>query len=583
MFDKDRLTEIEKRGKEWEEGALKESLKRFGTKENPNKFYTPLDIREFDFLEDVGFPGEYPFTAGKYPTAIPGAEIVKGAAALSAGTVLTRAGRYSGYGAPEDTRDYYKEMALRGWQTGPNLAFHLPTQCGHDSAEPISRGEVGKVGVAVDTLRDFEVIYEAFVGDRDLDKIASNFTINAPANIILAMYIALAEERGISPSKLRGTPQNDILKEFAARGTYIFPPGPSMRMVSDTITYCTQNMPLMNIISICGYHMREAGATRVQSLAFTISNAIAYVQLGVDAGLDVNAFVPRFTFLTFSGSLEMFKEIALRRAARRMWARIMRDRFKAKNPRTWVFRDTGGTMAGYYTMTAQRPLNNLTRAVIGGVAAALSGDIPSCEPPYDEPLGLGWSLEAQQLSEDASRIIFHEARLCDVIDPLAGSYYIEALTDQTEEEAWEIINRIEAMGGSTAAIEKGYIQQEIAKSAYLYQKEIEKGERVVVGVNKFIGENELEVTTTRLVPHPYDPKKRAEAEKRQLANLAEVKRKRNHSKVKTTLRCLEEAAQEEKVNLIPPILEAVKAYATVGEMCGVLRKTFGEYQGYGVV
>jgi len=578
MFDKDRLEEIKRKRKEWEERTLKPSLERFGVDESPQRFYTPLDLQNHDFLERVGFPGEYPFTTDCYATPGPQAVMMGGAP-----TEMVRAGVYSGYGTPEDTRDYYNYMGSIGRRLGgPNIAFDLPTQCGYDSDDPMARGEVGAVGVAVDTLRDFEVIYEPFTGNNDLDRIASNFTINAPCNIIIAMYIALAEKREIPPEKLRGTPQNDILKEFVARGTYIFPPKPSMRMVRDTITYCTEHLPLLNTISICGYHMREAGATGPQVLAFTFSNAIAYVQLGIDAGLDVDAFIPRFTFLNFGGSMDFFQEIAVNRAGRRMWARIMKERFGAKNPRSWLLRQVGAGQTGAVTKTVQRPLNNYTRAVIGGVASCLSGGSPLIFPPYDEPLGLGHSIEAWQLNIDAMRILMSEAKLSEVSDPLAGSYYVESLTDQVEEESWKEIEKIDAMGGAVAAIEKGYMQQEIARSAYQFQQEVETKKRVIVGVNRFTGEHELEVSTTRLVEHPYDPVKRAEAEEKQITNLIKVRRERDNEKVQACLKRLGEAARDEDVNLIPPILEAVRAYVTIGEICGVLRRVFGEYQAYSV-
>jgi methylmalonyl-CoA mutase N-terminal domain/subunit len=579
MFDQEKAEEIERRRKEWQERSVKRSVERFGVEQSPSRFYTPADIKGFDFLEKVGFPGEYPFTAMEYPSNLPALRVRGGSSAL-----LVRAGAYSGYGAPEDTRDYYNYMRESlGRRGGPNIAFDLPTQCGYDSDYPMARGEVGKVGVAVDTLRDFEVIYEAFTGENDLDKIASNWTINAPCNVILAMYMALAEKRGIGLDKLRGTPQNDILKEFVARGTYIFPPKPSMRMIRDTITYCTEHMPLMNTISICGYHMREAGASQAQGIGFTFSNAIAYVQLGLDAGLDVDQFIPRFTFLSLSGSMDFFKEIAMARASRRMWARIMMERFGTKNPRNWFMRAAAsGAGIGRAPMMAQRPLNNVTRGVLNGMMSALSGGVPTAGAPYDEPLGLGHSLEAQQLFMDTGRVLQFEAKVANVIDPLAGSYYVEWLTDQVEAEAWEIIQKIDAMGGAAAAIEGGYMQREITRSAYEYQRQIETGERVVVGVNRFTGERELEVLTTRLVEHPYDPGKRVEAEEKQLKSLAQVKRERDNEQVATTLRRLKEEANDESVNLIPSILEAVKAYASIGEICGVLREVFGEYQAYNV-
>lgn len=580
MFKPEKLSEIEKARSGWEEGPLNKSLERFGIKESLNKFYTPLDIKNHDFLDKVGFPGEYPFTAGEYPTYVPGSGPVSSGIAPESGGGLIRAGGYSGYGAPEDTRDYYKYMASLGQRGGPNLAFDLPTQCGYDSDDSMARGEVGRTGVAVDTLRDWEVIYEAFTDDSDLDKIASNWTINAPCNIILAMHIALAEKRGIPQSKLRGTPQNNILKEFVARGTYIFPPKPSMRMIRDTILYCSQNIPLMNTISIYAYHMREAGATAVQGLAFTLSHAIAYTQLGIEAGLDVDDFLPRFSFLSNSGSMDFFGEIALARAGRRMWAKIARGRLGAKKPRSWLMRGAGGAHQGYYSATAQRPLNNLTRSVIGGIASALSGGAGQCDPPFDEALGLGWSLEARQLALDAARIINCEARLRDVIDPLAGSYYVEALTEQIEAEAWALIDKIDAMGGAVAAVENGFMDHEIARSAYEFQRQVEAGERCIVGVNRFIGEHEFDVTVNTTVSHPYDPSKRVDAEQRQLANLAKVKRERDNHEVKLTLKRLEEAAQDESVNLIPLLVNAVKAYATIGEICGTLRKVFGEYRLY---
>ena len=583
MYNDEYLKKVEQKRKEWETGPLKESLARFGVTESPNKFFTPLDIRESDFLEKVGFPGQYPFTAGVYPCSVPGSGPVTGGYHIGGGGGLIRAGRYLGYGTAEDTRDYHQSEIARGRKAGPNIAFDLPTQIGLDSDDPRSRGEVGRTGVAFDTLADFEVLYEPFQGENDLDKIASNWTINAPAGVILAAYIALAEKRRIPLSKLRGTLQNDILKEYVARGTYVFPPRQSLRLTRDIIVYCTEHLPLLNPISISGYHMREAGASRVQTLSFTLSNAIAYIQLGIDAGLDVDSFVNRFTFNTLSGGMEVLKEIGARRASRRMWAKIVRDRFGSKNPRSWLLREAGGVLNGAWTATSQRPLNNLTRAVIGGVAAALAGYIPSVEPPYDEALGLGWSLEAQQLAEDAARIIHYEAKLSEVTDPLAGSYYIEAITDQIEEEAWDLIKKIDDMGGSIGAIETGYMQRALAQSAYEYQRKFENGEETVVGVNEFTGEQEIEVLPNRMIPYPYDAAKRAEAEEKQTAKLASMRKQRDNHRVKTILAQLKEAARDEGVNLMPLIIDAVSAYATIGEICGTLKEVFGEYSGYGTI
>ena len=581
---REKLEEIARRKKQWEEGTVKGAVERMGMKENPNRFYTPADIPDFDFLKKVGFPGEYPFTACTFPVmTTPAPERVTSGSDLAgksetSGARVVRAGRYSGYGAPEDTRDYYLQMQELGRGTGPNLAFDLPTQCGLDSDHPMAAGEVGRVGVAVDSLRDFEVIYEAFTDDRDIDRVSSNFTINAPAAIIIAMYFAVARKRGISIAKLRATPQNDILKEYISRGTYIFPPRPAMRLVRDIYTFCVKQAPQINIASIGGYHIREGGATREQDLAFSMANGIAYLRVGVEAGLDIDEFAPRITFNAFGGSVELLKEVAFQRAARRMWARVVKERFGAKNPRSCLLRQGLGPHMGYRDATVQRPLNNLTRAVIGGIASCLSGCPPNAEPPYDEALGLGWSLEAIQLSRDATRIMAYEAKLNEVIDPLAGSYYVEHLTDQLEADAWAIVDKIEGMGGAVAAVERGYMQHEVARSIYEKQRRIESGEEVVVGLNSFAGEHELEVTTTRLVPHPYDPARREEAEAQQLQHLREVRQRRDGAAVAAALKRVKETALKEEANLMPPIIEAVEAYATVGELCDVLREVFGEHQ-----
>lgn len=582
------LEKIRSAKKKWEEGPLQESLKRYPylTPETC-RFYTPLDIEGFDFLEKVGFPGAYPFTAGAFPVE-PLAGMARFAAMATGGTLpaamgQTRAATYSGYGTPEHTRDYYKNLISRGGRGGPNLAFDLPTQCGYDSDNPLVEGEVGKVGVCVDTLRDFEIIYEPYRGDLDLDKIASNFTINAPANVIIAMYVALAEKRGIPIEKLRATPQNDILKEYVARGTYIFPPRPALRLFRDSLVFITKYLPNVNITSMGGYHIREAGATREQDLAFSMAIAVEYVQSGLDAGLKVDEFAPRFTFNAFGGSMEILKEIAFQRAARRMYARIMKERFGAQDPRSMRIRQPIGVHIGPSSTTRQRPLNNLSRAVIGAVAAALSGATPVPFPPYDEPLGLGWSLEALQLAQDAGRIITCEARLLEYTDPFAGSYCMEALTDEIEEAAWKEFEKIQRMGGAVAAIENGYMQREISKSAYEKRRSIERGETLIVGVNCFTGEQELEVETNRLVPHPYDPEKRDRAEEEQKAKLAEIKRERDGREVSRLLNELQDRARKEDENLIPILIECVKAYATEGEICDVLREVFGVYEPAGVI
>lgn len=572
--------DIKKQREEWEATVLKPTLERFGLEECPTKFFTPVDVGDFDFLEKVGFPGQYPFTAGTHPTKVyqygraGGWEVVD-----AEGKEVRRAGYYSGYGLAEDTRDYYKRMQSLGRLAGPNIAFHLPTQIGYDSDNPLARGEVGRAGVAVDTLRDFEIIYEAFTDSNDLDKIQSNWTINAPAIIILAMYIALAKQRGIPQEKLRATPQNDILKEFASRATYIFHPEPSMRLTRDIITYCTKHIPRSNTISICAEHMREGGAHGVMDLAFGLSNAIAYLQLGVDAGLDIDQFAPRFTYRGFGGgTLNIFFAVARARASRRIFARFMKERFKAKNPRSYILR--GGQQAWFSKdmFTVNRSLNNLTRGVIDAIVAALGGGEPVVTP-WDEPLGLGHSLEAQQLSTDAIRILEYEAGLFDVVDPLAGSYYVESLTDQVEQEILKIMAKVESLGGAVNAVKEGFYQREIANGAYKFFRELETGQRKSVGVNCFTGENELEVTTNRLVPLPYDPQRREEAEAKQIAKLQQVRKERNNKHVGAALKWLEEAARDENVNLVLPILEAVEAYTTIGEICAVFREVFGEWEG----
>jgi methylmalonyl-CoA mutase N-terminal domain/subunit len=580
---KEDLEKIREAEKSWEEGPLAKALKRFPyLTEESARFCSPVDIEGFDFLEKVGFPGTYPYTAGTFPIE-PMAGLARLASMAGTGEIpgaggQTRAAIYSGYGTPEDTRDYYQGLLEKGGRGGPNLAFDLPTQCGYDSDDPLSEGEVGKVGVCVDTLADFEIIYEPYRGDLDLGSIASNFTINAPANIVIAMYAALAEKRGVPLDKLRATPQNDILKEYIARGTYIFPPGHALRMFRDSLLFMCKHMPNVNITSIGGYHIREAGATREQDLAFSMANAIAYLQVGVDAGLNVDEFAPRFTFNAFGGSMELLKEVAFQRAARRMYARILAERFGAKDPRSMRIRQAIGAHIGPSSTTLQRPLNNLSRAVIGAIASVLSGGRPLPFPPYDEPLGLGWSVEAMQLATDAGRIIACESRMLEFTDPFAGSYCMESLTDDIENATWEELEKIEKMGGAVAAIESGYMQREASRSAYERQRAMEKGERLVVGVNCFTGENELEVSTNRLVPNPYDPKKREQAEDKQKARLEELKRERDDTQVARLLAELEALAKKEEENLFPHLIECVKAYVTEGEICGVLREVFGEYK-----
>ncbi len=578
MNDHD-LERIAQAEQQWKRDVVEPRVKRFNLERSPTRFFTPTAAADFDFLPKVGFPGEYPFTAGNHPFDVWRAYAEAGARTgfrPDWGGGGAGAGRYSGYGTAEDYRDYHLRMQSLGSRGGPNVAFDLATQCGYDSDSPYAAGEVGRVGVAVDSFRDFEVIYQAFTGERDIDKVASNFTINAPAAIIIAMYAALAEKRGIPLTSLRGTPQNDILKEFIARGTYIYPPRPSMRLFRDTLVFCRKQLPKLNVNSIGGYHIREAGATRGQDLAFSMANGIAYLQCGVDAGLGIDDFAPMFTFNAFGGSMELYHEVAFQRASRRMWARLLKERFGAKDPRSMMIRAPITAHIGPSSTTVQRPINNVARAVVGGVAAGMSSGLPAAFPPFDEPLGLGHSLEAIQLQMDATRILIFEAKVADVVDPWAGSYFMESLTDETEAAAQAELDKIEAMGGAVAAIENHYMPRAVAKSAYDRQKRLESQEDFVVGVNCFTGDNELEVPVQRVVEELYNPEQMATAEERQLATLAQLRRERNRDAVARSLAALEADATDESVNVMPALIECVKSDATLQEICDVLRGVFGE-------
>ena len=576
---KDELERVARAEEQWRQEVLEPRVKRFNLEKSPTSFYTPTAARDFDFLERIGFPGQYPFTAGNQPFDFWRAYAEAGAkmgVRPESGGGAGGAGRYSGYGTAEDYRDYQLRMQSLGSRGGPNVAFDLVTQCGYDSDSPFAAGEVGRVGVAVDSFRDFQVIYEAFTGERDIDQVASNFTINAPAAVIIAMYVALADQRGIPLAKLRGTPQNDILKEFIARGTYIYPPRPSMRLFRDTLVFCRQHVPKLNVNSIGGYHIREAGATRIQDLAFSLANGIAYLQTGIDAGLDIDDFAPMFTFNAFGGSMEIYHEIAFQRAARRLWARLLKQRFGAKDPRGMMIRQPITAHIGCTSTTLQRPLNNLARAVVGGIAAGMCGGLPAAYPPFDEPLGLGHSLEAIQLQMDATRILIFEAKVADVVDPWAGSYFMESLTDATEAAAQAELDKIDAMGGAVAAIENGYMPRAVATSAYERQKRLESQEEFMVGVNCFTGDKELEVSVQRVVDELYNPEQMASAETRQLAKLAQLRRERDGTTVSRTLATLELHARDEGANLMPDLIACVKSEATLQEICDVLRGVFGE-------
>ncbi|GAA5346508.1 methylmalonyl-CoA mutase [Planifilum fimeticola] len=508
------------------------------------RLYTRL-MDEKQLIDKIGFPGKYPYTRGIRPTMYRGRHWTMR--------------QYAGYGSAEETNRRFRYLLEQG-QTGLSVAFDLPTQIGYDSDDPMAAGEVGKVGVAIDSLEDMERLFEGI----PLDRVSTSMTINAPASVLLSMYIAVAEKQGIPPEKLRGTIQNDILKEYIARGTYIFPPKPSMRLITDIFAFCAKQVPLWNTISISGYHIREAGSTAVQEVAFTLANGIAYVKAALDKGLDVDEFAPRLSFF-FNAHNHFFEEIAKFRAARRMWARIMKERFGAQNPRSLQLRfhtQTGGS-----TLTAQQPDNNIVRVALQALAAVLGGTQSLHTNARDEALALPTE-ESARIALRTQQIIAYETGVADTVDPLGGSFYVEALTDAIEEEAMKYIEKIDELGGAVAAVEQGFMQREIHRSALETQRRIESGEEVVVGVNRFRLEEEPEPQLLRVDPS---------LARRQIERLKDLRSRRNAGKVEECLTALKRAA-EGTDNLMPYILDAVRAYATVGEICHALREVFGEYQ-----
>jgi methylmalonyl-CoA mutase N-terminal domain/subunit len=498
-----------------------------------------------DYEQDLNFPGEFPYTRGVQPT-------------MYRGRFWTMR-QYAGFGTAEDTNRRYRYLLEQG-QTGLSVAFDLPTQIGYDSDHPLAQGEVGKVGVAIDSVKDMEILFDRI----PLDKVSTSMTINAPASLLLAMYIAVGEKQGVPAAKLNGTIQNDILKEYSSRGTYIFPPRPSMRIITNTFEYCTQEVPNWNTISISGYHMREAGCTAVQEVAFTLANGISYVQAAIKAGLEVDEFGPRISFF-FNAHLDFLEEVAKYRAARRLWAKIMRNRFKAQNPRSWMIRFHTQTAGS--TLTAQQPYNNIVRVGWQALAAVLGGTQSLHTNSMDEALALP-SEQSVQVALRTQQLIAHESGSADTIDPLGGSYYIEKLTDEIEKRAMEYIDKIDQLGGSVVAVEKGYIQQEIQEAAYRYQKEIESGERVIVGVNRFQSKEPPPKGLLKV-----DPRVREV----QIKRIAELKASRSSQGVKDSLEELKRVARGEG-NLMVPILSCVRAYCTLGEVCDALRSVFGEYE-----
>ena len=512
------------------------------------RLYTPLDTGISGgegYERRVGYPGSYPYTRGVQNT-------------LYRGRFWTMR-QYAGFSNAEESNKRYKFLLEQG-TTGLSIAFDLPTQIGYDSDHSLSQGEVGKVGVAIDSLADMEILFDGI----PLDKVSTSMTINAPAAVLLAMYIAVAEKQGVSADKLEGTIQNDILKEYVARGTYIFPPAPSMRLITDIFAYCSKEVPNWNTISISGYHIREAGSTAAQEVAFTLADGIAYVEAAVKAGLAVDDFAPRLSFF-FNAHNDLFEEVAKFRAARRVWSKIMKERFHAKNPKSLMLRfhtQTGGS-----TLTAQQPDNNVVRVTLQALAAVLGGTQSLHTNSRDEALALP-SEDSVRIALRTQQIIAYESGAAETIDPLAGSYYVESLTDRIEEEALAYLGRIDGLGGAVRAIEQGYVQQEIQDAAYRYQMDVEKGDRVVVGLNKFQVKEAPPKGLLRVDPVVGE---------RQVEKLKALKGRRDNAAVKSALAVLETAAKGE-ANLMPPILDAVRKYATLGEVCDVLRGVFGEYR-----
>jgi methylmalonyl-CoA mutase N-terminal domain/subunit len=546
--------DIKKELERWEKTTLQKTLSKSPEREpvfettshiELKRLYTPLDVAGTDYCDDLGFPGEYPFTRGVQPT-------------MYRGRFWTMR-QYAGFATAEETNKRYKYLLEQG-QTGLSVAFDLPTQIGYDSDHPLAEGEVGKVGVAIDTLRDMEILFDGI----PLNKVSTSMTINATAAILLTMYLAVAEKQGVTSELLQGTIQNEILKEYAARGTYIYPPLESMRIVTDIFAFCKDRTPRWNTISISGYHMREAGCTAVQEVAFTLADGIAYVEAALKAGLDVDSFASRLAFF-FCCHNTFIEEVAKFRAARRLWAKIMKERFNARKDESCMLRFH--TQTAGCSLTAQQPDNNVVRVAFQALAAVLGGTQSLHTNSRDEAYALPTE-DSVRLALRTQQLIAYESGVADMIDPLAGSYAVEALTDEIEKKAVEYIEKIEGMGGAIRAIESGYIQDEIAESAYQYQKEIEAKKRIIVGLNQFQMEEEPLKDILRIRP---------EAEQFQKEKLSKVKRERDNRKVKEALATLKKAAQGTD-NVVPPILEAVRVYATLGEISDTLREVFGEYR-----
>jgi methylmalonyl-CoA mutase N-terminal domain/subunit len=554
MFDKEKLESIKKKKEAWDCGPVEKVCSKFPERratfstisgEEVERLYTPTDITGFDYENKLGFPGEYPFTRGVQPTMYRGR--------------LWTMRQYAGFGTARETNERYRYLLKQG-QTGLSVAFDLPTQTGYDSDHPMAMGEVGKVGVAIDSIEDMGVLFDQI----PLDKVTTSMTINAPATVLLAMYLAVAEEQGVPYGKVGGTVQNDILKEIICRGLYIYPPKHSMRLTVDLIKFCYEHVPTWNTISISGYHIREAGSTAAQEMAFTIANGISYVQSCIDAGLEVDSFGPRLSFF-YNAFTNVLEEVAKFRAGRRYWAKVMKERFGARNPRSMMMRyhvQTGGV-----TLTAQQPLNNVVRVALQTLATAYGGAQSLHTNSFDEALCLPTE-GAVTVALRTQQIVAEESGAADSIDPLAGSYYLEAMTDRIEEEIDEYIRKIDAMGGTLKAIEEGYIQREIQDSAYRFQKEIEANERIYVGINKYTMAEPPPTNLLRVDPRQQE----IETEK-----LKKLRSARDQKLWKGALEKLDEVSRTDD-NVMPAVIEAVKAKATVGEICDVWRNIWGEYR-----
>ena len=554
MYDKKRLDELKDSLEKWEETSLQKTLvsmperrKKFITtsSEPINRLYTPLDVADMDYASDLGLPGEYPYTRGIHPT-------------LHRGKLWTMR-MFAGFGTAEETNARFKYLLDQG-QTGLSIAFDLATLMGYDTDAPEALGEFGKCGVAVSSLKDMEILLDGI----PLDKVSSSMTINSPAAIIWAMYIAAAENKGVRPDQLRGTIQNDILKEFIAQKEYIFPPEPSMRLVVDTMEYGSTTVPQWNTISISGYHIREAGSTAAQELAFTLSDGMEYVRWGIARGMDVDEFAPRLSYF-FNAHNDFFEEIAKYRAARRIWAREMKETFGAKDSRSWLCRFH--TQTAGVSLTAQQPQINVVRVAVQALAAVLGGTQSLHTNSLDEALALP-SEHAVTIALRTQQILAEESGVANTIDPLGGSFFVEAQTDRIEAQAYDYFRRIEELGGVIPAIEKGFFQSEIADAAYRYQREIDMGERKIVGVNAYVEDKPLTIPLLEMDPQGYQ---------RQVSRLEQVRKTRDNGRVGQTLDKLRIACQGTE-NTMPYIMEAVHAYATLGEIIGVMKEVFGTYE-----